>query len=131
MRYAIRDPQGAIVSLHREPVPGAEPMPVQHPEVQAFLGSDGERSFAQMDANLVRVLEDLIDALIRRNVLRITDLPLEAQAKLFDRKHVREGMQAHARSLYGGGQAGLSSSGQGVTPEGGDAAGTDWADLMP
>ena len=131
MRYAIRDPQGAIVSLHREPVPGAEPMPVQHPEVQAFLGNEGERSFAQMDANLVRVLEDLIDALIRRNVLRITDLPLEAKAKLFDRKHVREGMQAHALSLYGGGQAGLSSSGQVVTPEGGDAAGTDWADLMP
>ena len=69
MRYAIRDPQGAIVSLHREPVPGAEPMPVQHPEVQAFLGSDGERSFAQMDANLVRVLEDLIDVLVQRTLL--------------------------------------------------------------
>lgn len=131
MRYAIRDPQGTIVSLHREPVPGAEAVPVQHPEVQAFLGTEGERSFAQMDANLVRVLEDLIDALIRRNVLRITDLPLEAQAKLFDRKHVREGMQAHALSLYGGGQAGLSSSGQVMAPEGGDAAGTGWADLMP
>src|SRR3990167_6877533 len=36
MRYAIRDPQGTIVSLHREPVPGAEPMPVQNPEVQAL-----------------------------------------------------------------------------------------------
>ena len=131
MRYAIRDPQGTIVSLHREPVPGAEPLPVQHPEVQAFLGNEGERSFAQMDANLVRVLEDLIDALIRRNVLRITDLPSEAQAKLFDRKHFREGMQAHALSLYAGGQAGLSSSGQVVAPEGGDAAGTGWADLMP
>ena len=131
MRYAIRDPQGAIVSLHREPLPGAEALPVQHPEVQAFLGNEGERSFAQLDANLVRVLEDLIDALIRRNVLRITDLPTEAQAKLFDRKHVREGMQAHALSLYGGGQAGLSSSGQVVAPEGGDAAGTGWADLMP
>ena len=131
MRYAIRDPQGAIVSLHREPVPGAEPLPVQHPEVQAFLGSEGERSFAQMDADLVRVLEDLIDALIRRNVLRITDLPTEAQAKLFDRKHFREGMQGHALSLYGGGHAGLSPSGQVMPPDAGDAAGTDWADLMP
>jgi hypothetical protein len=131
MRYAIRDPQGAIVSLHREPVPGAEPLPLQHPEVQAFLGSDGARSFAQMDADLVRVLEDLIDALIRRNVLRITDLPTEAQAKLFDRKHFREGMQGHALSLYGGGHAGLSASGQVMPPDAGDAAGTGWADLMP
>ena len=55
MRYAIRDPQGAIVSLHREPLPGAEALPVQHPEVQAFLGNEGERSFEQPDANLVRV----------------------------------------------------------------------------
>lgn len=131
MRYAIRDPQGTIVSLHREPVPGAEPLPVQHPEVQAFLGNEGERSFAQMDASLVRVLEDLIDALIRRNVLRITDLPTEAQAKLFDRKHFREGVQAHALSLYGGGHAGLSSSGQVVSPGAQDADGTDWSDLMP
>ena len=131
MRYAIRDPQGAIVSLHREPVPGAEALPVQHPEVQAFLGNEGERSFAQLDANLVRVLDDLIDALIRRNVLRITDLPSEAQAKLFDRKHFREGMQGHALSLYGGGHAGLSPSGQVVPPDAQDAAGTDWSDLMP
>ena len=131
MRYAIRDPQGAIVSLHREPVAGAEALPVQHPEVQAFLGNEGERSFAQLDANLVRVLEDLIDALIRRNVLRITDLPSEAQAKLFDRKHFREGMQAHALSLYGGEQTGLSPSGQGIPPDAGGAAGTGWADLMP
>jgi len=131
MRYAIRDPQGAILSLHREPVPGAEPVPVQHPDVQAFLETEGRRSFAQMDADLVRVLEDLIDALIRRNVLRITDLPSEAQAKLFGRKHFREGMQAHALSLYGGGQAGLSSSGQVVSPDAADAGGTDWSDLMP
>ena len=132
MHYVVRDPNGSVVSLHREPVDGAEVLPSQHPDVQAFLGpAAGTRAFAEMDASLVRVLEDLIDALLRRNVLRITDLPLEAQAKLFDRKHVREGMQAHALSLYGGGQAGLSSSGQVVTPEGGDAAGTDWADLMP
>ena len=131
MRYAIRDPQGTIVSLHREPLPGAEALPVQHPEVQAFLGNEGERSFAQLDANLVRVLEDLIDALIRRNVLRITDLPSEAQAKLFDRKHFREGMQGHALSLYGGGQAGMSPSGHVVAPDAQDAAGTDWSDLMP
>jgi len=132
MHYALRDAQGNIVSLHREPVPGGEPVPAQHPEVLAFLGTDEERSFAQMDADLVRVLEDLIDALIRRNVLRITDLPTEAQAKLFDRKHFREGMQGHALSLYGGAQPNLLPSGQtGPAPDMRDASGTDWADLMP
>ena len=102
MFHAIRDPLGNIVSLHREPVAGSESLAIDHPAVQAFLRGDGERGFATMDADLVRVLEDLIDALIRLNVLRITDLPLEAQTKLFERKHFRENLQAHALSLYGG-----------------------------
>lgn len=130
MRYALRDPQGAIVSLHREPVSGGEALPVQHPEVQAFLSGEGEQSFARLDADLVRVLEDLIDALIRRNVLRITDLPPEAQAKLFGRKHFREGVQAHSLSLYGGAQASMSPSGQ-VPEEGPDLSATNWSELMP
>ncbi len=88
------------MSLHREPVPGSEPLGLEHPEVQAFLKADGARGFAALDADLVRVLEDLIDALIRLNVLRITDLPLEAQTKLFERKHFRDGMQNRALQLF-------------------------------
>jgi len=102
MFYVVRSPQGAIVSVHREPVDGAEVLPQNHPDVQAFLGPGDGKSFAAMDADLVRVLEDLIDVLLRRNVFRITDLPLEAQVKLFERKHFRENLQAHALSLYGG-----------------------------
>lgn len=102
MPYALRDTLGQIASLHREPVAGGESLSPDHPEVRAFLGRDPDaQRFASMDADLVRVLEDLIDALIRRNVLNITDLPPEAQAKLFDRKHFREGMQAHALTLFG------------------------------
>ena len=105
MRYVVRDPQGGIASLHREAVPGAELLPLSHPDVQAFLtGTDG-KSFAAMDADLVRVLEDLIDVLLRRNVFRITDLPLEAQVKLFERKHFRDNLQSHALNLYAGQQA--------------------------
>jgi hypothetical protein len=102
MPYALRDALGQIASLHREPVAGGQSLDRQHPEVLAFLGRDPDAErFASLDADLVRVLEDLIDALIRRNVLNITDLPPEAQAKLFDRKHFREGMQAHSLTLFG------------------------------
>lgn len=101
MHYVVRDPSGSVISLHREPVEGAELLPAQHPDVQAFLGQAGNRSFAEMDASLVRVLEDLIDALLKRNILRITDLPIEAQSKLFERKHFRENMQASALHLFG------------------------------
>ncbi|MCH8178698.1 MAG: hypothetical protein IIA02_02795 [Proteobacteria bacterium] len=107
MRYVVRDPQGTVVSLHREAVPDAELLPLSHPDVQAFLHGQGgdAKSFAAMDADLVRVLEDLIDVLLRRNVFRITDLPLEAQVKLFERKHFRDNLQAHSLNLFAGQQA--------------------------
>jgi len=39
---------------------------------------------------------------LRRSVFRTADLPREARVKLFERKHFRENLQAHALSLYGG-----------------------------
>ncbi len=102
MLYVLRDAAGEILSLHRTPVAGAHSIAADHPDVAAFLGrSPDQQQFASLDAGLVRVLEDLIDVLIRRNVLNFTDLPPEAQAKLFDRKHFREGMQAHSLKLFG------------------------------
>ena len=37
------------------------------------------KEFSQLDADFVRVLEDLIDALIANGTLRLTDLPVQAQ----------------------------------------------------
>ncbi len=120
MIYAIRDARGQIVSLHREALPGTEGLPHTHPDILHFLGEEREqRQFASLDAGLVRVIEDLIDALIRRNVLNITDLPMEAQLKLFDRKHFRDGIGGHALDLY-------ESSPQGRAEA--IAAAPDWAD---
>lgn len=102
MRYVLRDAAGNILSLHREPVPGADALPIDHPDVQAFVNAEeSQRSFAGLDAGLVRVVEDLIDVLIERNVLRITDLPAEAQQKLFDRKHFRSLTQGKSLQLFG------------------------------
>jgi len=129
MRYVVRDAQGGIVSLHREAVPGAELLPLSHPDVQGFMtGTDG-KSFAAMDADLVRVLEDLIDVLLRRNVFRITDLPLEAQVKLFERKHFRDNLQSHALSLYADQHAQASSQASAPAASGAmsDLVPLDWA----
>lgn len=43
-----------------------------------------------LDAEFIRVLEDLIDALLANGTLRLTDLPPEALAKLNQRKHARK-----------------------------------------
>jgi hypothetical protein len=107
MPYVLRTADGLIASLHREPPVGAAPqqaeqLPADHPEVLAFLDTRAEQQrFASLDAELVRVLEDLIDVLIVRNVIRITDLPPQAQQKLCDRKEFRDRLQQHALHLFG------------------------------
>jgi hypothetical protein len=53
-----------------------------------------------MDADFVRVLEDIIDLLIVKNVITITELPAEAQAKLMARRHFRDRVSSHALRLF-------------------------------
>jgi hypothetical protein len=101
MPFVIRTPEGLIASLHLgAPHEGAEALPADHPEVQAFVGSTGGE-FGRLDADFVRVIEDVIDTLIARNVINITDLPDQAQAKLFARKSYRERSGRNALRLFG------------------------------
>jgi hypothetical protein len=69
-----------------------------------------DEGFARLDADFVRVIEDVIDTLIARHVINITDLPAEAQAKLFARKSFRERAGRNALDLFG------SSVGAGDAP---------------
>ncbi|MBP6019690.1 MAG: hypothetical protein KA735_09370 [Burkholderiaceae bacterium] len=46
-------------------------------------------ALSELDAGFIRVLEDLIDALLANGTLRLTDLPPQALVKLNQRKHAR------------------------------------------
>ncbi len=48
------------------------------------------QELSALDADFIRVLEDLIDALLANGTLRLTDLPPFALEKLSQRKQVRE-----------------------------------------
>jgi hypothetical protein len=98
MPYVQRDPLGVITSLHRANPGAAEFLPDEHPDVRAFIGAGGE--FERLDADFVRVIEDLIDTLIMKNVINITDLPDQAQAKLFARKSFRERVSKTSLRLF-------------------------------
>ncbi|MDH1815140.1 hypothetical protein [Comamonas aquatica] len=50
----------------------------------------GQQDFSALDDDFIRVLEDLIDALLSNGTLRLTDLPPQALEKLNRRKKVRE-----------------------------------------
>jgi hypothetical protein len=106
MPFIRRNAEGAVDSLHRrDDDGGAEFLPDDNPEVRAFLGA-GEPAvpaerFAELDADFVRVIEDVIDTLISKNVINITDLPIEAQTKLFGRRSFRERATKDALKLFG------------------------------
>ena len=103
MPYVHRTALGEIDSLHRQPLPGAtEFLDNDHPEVQRFVGGNAASAdnFNQLDADFIRVLEDVIDALIMKNVITITDLPAQAQAKLFARKSLRDRLNGKTLRLF-------------------------------
>lgn len=60
-------------------------------KIPAQAGGQAPRQeLSALDADFIRVLEDLIDALLANGTLRLTDLPPLALEKLSQRKQVRE-----------------------------------------
>lgn len=49
-----------------------------------------KKELSALDADFIRVLEDLIEALLANGTLRLTDLPAHALEKLSQRKRVRQ-----------------------------------------
>jgi hypothetical protein len=93
MFHVIRNADGNIQSLSRLEQPEGEMLDEQNPEVlQFFNPSEAGPAFNAADADFVRVIEDLIDTLIMKNVIRHTDLPAAAQRKLMLRKGLRNRM---------------------------------------
>lgn len=90
MFYVVRNSDGSVVSVSRNPMPGSEAHATLEPDVVAFFGQPAANpGFYAVDAGFVRVLEDLIDTLIGKGVIRHTDLPDAAQKKLLLRKGLR------------------------------------------
>lgn len=96
MPYIRRDNQGRIVAVEIEANAGLEEISADSPELADFVRRVGTESgsLEQSDMRLVRVLEDLIDLLIDRDVIRFTDLPLPAQEKLMERRSMRQSLGA-------------------------------------
>ena len=102
MPFVTRNEQRAITGLLRDaPAADAEFLAADHPEVATFLGAPAGDAFYRLDADFVRVIEDVIDTLLVKNIINITDLPEQAQAKLFARKSFRERVTQHSLRLFG------------------------------
>jgi hypothetical protein len=98
MPYVGRDASGTIVVVSTEQRPGVEEViAADAPELQDYLAclSDGPADdLARSDQDLIRVVEDIVDMLIEKNVIRFTDLPQAAQHKLLHRRSLRRSRAA-------------------------------------
>lgn len=94
MLYALRDDAGNITALTDRQIPDSRAVDPANPEVLSFLSLDSSAFTADefledSDLSTIRILEDLIDTLIDRQIIRFTDLPPAAQHKLLSRKVAR------------------------------------------
>jgi hypothetical protein len=98
MYYIERDVQGGIIQIELAPFPTmTEQNELFTPEIDEWLRQREIRETSlmqlrQSDLEMVRVLEDLIEVLMSKGVISITDLPEIAQNKLTSRAQARRSL---------------------------------------
>lgn len=89
MPYIKRNSDGHIIGLSEYAQAGTdEAVSLNDPEIQAFLEA-ARRQLSSSDSETIRVIEDLVDVLIEKKLILLTDLPQAAQTKLMERQRMR------------------------------------------
>jgi len=96
MPYVNRNEQGSIVQLLDAPLgENSEWLELSHAAVVYFLQNGGapealKANLENSDNDMARVVEDLIDLLMDKQVLVFTELPEAVQGKLNARRKLRD-----------------------------------------
>lgn len=108
MPYISRRTDGRIQAVSNEPLDQqCEEVSADAPELREFLADLAQQGGAleNSDLKLIRAIEDVIDLLIAKNVICITDLPAAVQAKLTERRSLRHSL--NALKLFGDDDQGI------------------------
>ncbi len=99
MPFVKRDAGGKIIAVYAQAgEDGVEEVAAGDSGLKSFLSSHGTRpqtdeetlhGLIDSDADMIRVLEDLINLLIDKDLIAVTDLPEAAQQKLLARGALR------------------------------------------
>ncbi len=114
MPYIKRDANGRIDALYCEQsVDATEKLESSSSEIIEFLFSEASKSkysagdklciedFYASDLGMARVIEDLIEILIAKNIVMITDLPEAAIHRIHSRKAMRQQFISYDDLLVG------------------------------
>jgi len=102
MLYVERNDQGEIIAVRKsQNLPQDEFKPAIDGEIIDFLGKNSPKDsifhlLASMDMEIIRILEDLIDLLVGKNLIMFSELPQKAQEKLLCRKQIRNHISKNA-----------------------------------
>jgi len=98
--FVKRNEQGQIVAVSAgSQADFEEQLDPSDPEIIAFLNAmqtdnpDEVRQLQSSDADLARVVEDIINLLTDKGVIQFTELPKAAQQKLLQRKSLRKNIR--------------------------------------
>jgi len=107
MPYVNRNENNEIISMHADaPAEESEYLPATHTDVIAFLNANSSDAQAleflsSSDYELVRVLEDLIELMVDKNIILFTELPPIAQQKLVQRRGARKNLRESDSIMIG------------------------------
>ena len=91
MIYVKRDAKGQVTAISKEPMEGFEQTDDgAASEIEEMLASSSDSLFQNSDLEFIRVLDDVIDLLISKNLVLFTELPEVVQEKYTQRTQMRE-----------------------------------------
>ncbi|OED41490.1 hypothetical protein ACH42_13735 [Endozoicomonas sp. (ex Bugula neritina AB1)] len=97
MLFALRDDKQTIIAVsERKLNDDWVAVELEDEDVRSFLQENpeiSERVMQAQDADFIRVLEDVIDLLLDKQVIQFTELPNPVQTKLLNRRRYRETMR--------------------------------------
>jgi hypothetical protein len=91
MPYIQRDEKGKIFKASARGLAGGEQLPHNHPDVLAFLRQRGQdpqqvevalNELRRTDNEMARAVEDVIMILLKKNIVKMTDLPKQVQDRI-------------------------------------------------
>ena len=105
MPFIRRDATGSIVEARDAPTGDViEFLEADDPEIARFASRQGGKAqireqLTVSDSDMVRVIEDVIEVLIRKRVIDQADLPDPVHAKLARRRELRKTMSTLSRLM--------------------------------
>jgi hypothetical protein len=124
MPFVLRDTSGKITKVSVRALAGGETLPHHHPDVMEFLKThqqepkDVEDALAELrssDGEMSRAIEDLIMVLLKKNIIRMSDMPRPVQDRMATRVKLRariEDVYERASATRTGGSGSVSDTAQ-------------------